>query len=62
MRPPLHKEGFNLADVFETARLPPGIERFIDEKAAVIGGPHISGWRSSQTTADALPCCPIHYL
>ena len=36
-RPPLHKEGFNLAEVFETARLPQGIERFIDEKAAVIG-------------------------
>ena len=51
---PLHKEVFNLVEVLETARLPRAIERFIDEKTAVIGGPHISGWRSSQTTAKAL--------
>ena len=51
---PLHKEVFNLVEVFETAQLPRAIERFINQKAAVVGGPHISGWRSSQTTAKAL--------
>ena len=51
---PLRKEVLNLVEVFETARLPRAIERFIDQKAAVVGGPHISGWRPSQTTAKAL--------
>jgi hypothetical protein len=59
---PLHKEVLNLVEVFETARLPRAIERFINQKAAVVGGPHISGWRCSQTTEGSLLCCPTHSL
>jgi hypothetical protein len=49
----LDKEIFNLVEVFEASELPRAIERFINQIAAVVRGPHLSGWRFSQTTAKA---------
>jgi tetratricopeptide (TPR) repeat protein len=43
---PLHKEVLNLVEVFETAKVPRAIGRFINQQAAVVSGPHVSGWRS----------------
>jgi hypothetical protein len=51
---PLHKEFLNFVEVFETAKFPRAIRRFINQQAAVVSGPHVSGWRSSQTTAKDL--------
>ena len=51
---PLHKEVLNLVEVFETVKFPRAIGRFINQQAAVVSGPHVSGWRSSQTTAKDL--------
>jgi hypothetical protein len=51
---PLHKEVLNLVEIFETVKFPRAIGRFINQQAAVVSGPHVSGWRSSQTTANAL--------
>ena len=35
------KEFFNLAELLENAQLPRAIERFINQKAAIVGGPYI---------------------
>ena len=51
---PLHKEILNLIKIFETVKFPRAIGRFINQQAAAVGAPHVSGWRSSQTTANAL--------
>ena len=51
---PLHKEVLNLVEIFETVKFPRAIGRFINQQAAVVSGPHVSGWRSSQTTAKDL--------
>jgi hypothetical protein len=49
------KELFNLVELLGNTQLPRAIERFINQKAAIIGGPYIIRWRSSHTTAKA-PC------
>jgi len=51
---PLLKEVLNLVEVFETVNFTRAIGRFINQQAAVVSGPHVSGWRSSQTTAKDL--------
>jgi hypothetical protein len=33
---PLRKEAFNLVEVLETAQLPRAMERFINQKAAIV--------------------------
>jgi hypothetical protein len=50
----IQKELLNLVEVFETVKFPRAIGRFITQQAAVVSGPHVSGWRSSQTTAKDL--------
>ena len=35
------KEFFNLAELLENVQLPRAIERFINQKAAIVGGPYI---------------------
>jgi hypothetical protein len=44
----------NVVEVFETVKFPRAIGRFINQQAAVVSGPRVSGWRSSHTTAKDL--------
>ena len=40
---PSSQGSLQLVEVLETAQFPRAIERFINQKAAVVGGPHVSG-------------------